>query len=1468
MLLRLTFIVSLLIIFINQSKSQVTASFTASATQGCSPSLFSFTNQSTGNIDSVHWDFGNGIVSTLLNNTVAVTYTSGGTYIVTLTVVNKGTGDSDNTSITITVYESPTGNFSVSNPSSGCVPLGVSFTDISTQGDGNIDFWEWDFGDGVFSNSQNSTHTYNTAGNYNVSLHISDDNNCVNDFIINNAVAISDKPVMGFSADITQYCSAPVTIAFTDNTTGTTNIVSHLWNFGDGNISSLQNPYNTYANTGSYSVSLNVSDANNCSNDTTYNNFIDISTVNASFDINPISAIYCVGTPIQFTNTSGVSANWLFGDGNGLNNSGSYPIYHIYNNAGTYTVQLIAAPGSICEDITTLTIVVEDVNASFTTSPSFGCKDSLEVTFTDASSINVVSWEWDFGDGTTDSVTSMPITHTYSGQGYYTNTLTVTTANGCTDTYVLDTNIHIKYPYANFFINYPSNVCIPAYITFNDNSTYTGNITNYNWSFGSGAPLIGTGNNPGSTFNTAGEWPVELIIINDAGCTDTIVDTVYVGDHQIPNFVLPPTDTICSRDTSYTVFVTNLSSDTNLIDFYKWNFLNNYFFVPNFVLNDTLNSDYIVLDTGYAPIILTVDYNGCTDSYTYPNAFYVKGPIVMSYYPIKDCNNPYDMTIVADFIDAEYWTWDFGDGTPPITNSTLDSITHTYSATGIYTLTLETYNDTQGCNIVDSILITVTDIQADLNMLSGNCTGDSINLNAYGSQDATLFYFGFGDGSSYGPSNISSIYHTYLSPGTYYDTLIVWDMYGCVDTIVDTLFSALPISVIYSDTLQGCTPFNIQLFGDSSSSDFGIFSYEWDFNYGSSNNINPTHTFNNPTLNHYKQYYVKLIITDNIGCKDTSNIIVKSYGVKSLITASDSTLCLNQQIIVSAYSTNYYNYDWRTETDTLSTPYINTSYSTVGLHSIELIVYDTLGCRDTSYLEVDVQNIIVDLSFKDLSDTIIECYTSTYIDADFYQNNTIDQYDTTYWYWNFNDGATSAERYPQHYYNKPGTYFLVLEAETPYGCTDIDSIPVEVQGPYGTIDISKDTICKDEKFTISLNNTIDILDLIGSFQDGGMITSMPTTYSFSDVGEMLIYLDIFSSHTPECKLSLDTSIFVREVIADFYINEITTNDTILHCSPFEILLSDNSKEVENWYWNFGDGSSQTGQTPSPHTYFNPTAFDVNYALELIVSNDIDCSDTMVKQIIVYKTPPMNISPDSLICRGETIDINVNGGNSIAWSPNKWLNDTSNFYISSTPDSTIKYFAKITDERGCNNLDSLLIAVQQEPRIDDIHNDTSIIIGEYVPLYIYADQENVSYIWSPDYKITCLDCEEVTVQPLTSTTYIIEYTDSTGRCFIKNAPITVTVIEEYSLDVPNTFTPNGDNNNDIVYVRGWGVKTLIEFNIYNRWGELVYFSNDMKKGWDGTYKGKPQNIDTYVYYTRVELYSGKILTKKGTINLLR
>jgi PKD repeat protein len=238
------------------------AGFTASSTSGAAPHTVSFTDDSTGEINSWAWDFGDGETSTEQNPTH--TYSTAGSYEVTLTVTGPGGSDTATySSIKVTedtVESAPIAGFTVSS-TSGAAPLRVSFTDVST---GEINSWAWDFGDGETSTEQNPTHTYSTAGSYEVTLTVTgpwgsdtatQDKNLSG--IENNNIEVGyAAPVAGYSAASTSGTS-PLQVSFTDTSVGV--IDTWHWNFGDGQTAAEQNPVHTYKSSGVYVATLTVS---------------------------------------------------------------------------------------------------------------------------------------------------------------------------------------------------------------------------------------------------------------------------------------------------------------------------------------------------------------------------------------------------------------------------------------------------------------------------------------------------------------------------------------------------------------------------------------------------------------------------------------------------------------------------------------------------------------------------------------------------------------------------------------------------------------------------------------------------------------------------------------------------------------------------------------------------------------------------------------------------------------------------------------------------------------------------------------------------------------------------------------------------------------------------------------------------------------------------------------------------------
>lgn len=331
------------------------------------------------------WDFGDGNTSTQPNPNHV--YTTPGQYTVCLTVTDScGT---DSTCQTINVCPTPSATFS-----SQANLLNYDFTADTNSTATN---WLWDFGDGNTSTQQNPNHTYTTPGTYTVCL--TANNACGTDSTCSSVTVVCPVPQAAFSES-----SNELAYTFTDQTSNAP--TSWLWDFGDGNTSSMQNPTHTYAAPGNYTVCLTTSSS--CGTDST------CSVLNATCTAPSANfSETTIGLIVQFGDLSTQGAtSWLWDFGDGATSTLQSPS-HTYMLPGTYNVCLtatsICGSDSICQNIT-VTCPAPMADFSYVITGS-------TVTFSDLSTQGPTSWDWDFGDGNTSGVQSP--THTYASDGTY-----------------------------------------------------------------------------------------------------------------------------------------------------------------------------------------------------------------------------------------------------------------------------------------------------------------------------------------------------------------------------------------------------------------------------------------------------------------------------------------------------------------------------------------------------------------------------------------------------------------------------------------------------------------------------------------------------------------------------------------------------------------------------------------------------------------------------------------------------------------------------------------------------------------------------------------------------------------------------------------------------------------------------------------------------------------------------------------
>jgi serine protease len=421
-----------------------TAGFSVSVSE--SDATFTDTSSdSDGTVDNWSWDFGDGNSSADQNP--VHTYAADGTYSVALTVTdNEGATGTNTQDVVINANNvAPISSYTYT-----VADLTVTFSDGSSDSDGTVDSYSWDFGDGNSSTEQNPVHSYSSGGSYTVSLTVTDNQGSTDTSSQTvSVVAPNVAPSASFSVSANL-----LDVDFTDSSTDSDGSVdSYSWDFGDGNSSTEQNPSHSYASAGTYSVSLTVTDNEGASDtDSQTIDVTDGSVTTGGFtetDLAPSAGqnlSYTIDVPAGATALD-VEISGGTGNADLVINFGSTPTRtnndciqqgagnsHSCNisnpDEGTWFIIVRGAQASSGVQLDAYWTAVPAGNIAPTADFSF-TTDELEATFTDASSDSdgsVASYAWDFGDG--NSSTAQNPVHGYAADGSYDVTLTVTDDEG------------------------------------------------------------------------------------------------------------------------------------------------------------------------------------------------------------------------------------------------------------------------------------------------------------------------------------------------------------------------------------------------------------------------------------------------------------------------------------------------------------------------------------------------------------------------------------------------------------------------------------------------------------------------------------------------------------------------------------------------------------------------------------------------------------------------------------------------------------------------------------------------------------------------------------------------------------------------------------------------------------------------------------------------------------------------------
>lgn len=925
-------------------------------------------------------------------------------------------------------------------------------------------------------------------------------------------------------------------LQFIDSTTigGLGTIVAWDWDFGDGSSSNQQNPNHIFPNAGQYQVNLVVTDSNGCEDQIGfpvdwYPPAIPQFTVD---DPNGCEPHYATFTHSSFPFTSSYQTIWDFGDGDSSNLSPT--VGHAYPNPGQYDVSLthVSPWGCVSQDLQPQLIeVYEGPTAAY--NYTYDSCEYAAVDFFDASSPNsqgdaIVSWNWDFMDGTLE--TTQNSSHLYALAGSYPVQLAITDINGCTDT--ISDSIQ-WYPKPVIDVSLTDNSgCRPSIISFINNS-YPINGYSTIWDFGDGAS--DTAASPSHIYTQAGVYPIELVITSPLGCTDSFLDTVSI-------FELPTAQFSSSFDpcvigaVSFDEQAQSNPAGTPL-QFWQWDF------DDGTILSAQDTSHLYNLAGDFEVQLIVEDTNSCRDTVVQTVAWHPAPIVAVDVSDSVGCE-----PLNVDFINNSYpingysTQWNFGDGG----SDTAASPSYIYQQPGEYLVHLYILSPT-GCtgDFYDTILVHENpNAQFSYSFDSCEYTG------VFFSQESTanlagdsliLWDWDFGNGETAVLSAHQDTVINYPPRDSYYIQLIIEDVNACRDTSIQLMpYYPAPVFPVNSHSTEACVPVAVN-FDNNILNDYPGYSFLWSFGDG-----NSTTAFDsNYVYENGGTYYASLLVRTASGCEQTFYDTIQANGLPEARFDSRYDACeigamrfrnLSVPSNEGILTQSFWSFgDGNSSTDPLVDHFYN--YPDTGYYLIQLEIEDENGCQDQTTDSVYWRPLpIFPVDLRPLR----LCGPSTVPLPEGYPY-PIEGYSYS---WDLGDGRRSNAAQPDLSYSSFGSYPLSLQVNSAAGCVDsfsaqIDILEEPVAGfSFAAVNAGEISFQNPEvQFTDqSMRANLWSWD----FGDGQQVLQQNPIHNYADTGLYLVQQVVY--HRNGCPDTAQAVVDISPQITYFLPNAFTPND--------------------------------------------------------------------------------------------------------------------------------------------------------------------------------------------------------------------------------------------------------------------------------------------------------------------------------------
>lgn len=772
-------------------------------------------------------------------------------------------------------------------------------------------------------------------------------------------------------------------------------------------------------------------------------------------------------------------------------------------------------------------------------------------------------------------------------------------------------------------------------------------------------------------------------------------------------------------------------------------------------------------------------------------------------------------------------------------------------------------NNSANCNLgVIKFAFDLAGTNVDVNAVprTTGCVPLTVNFTSIRTH-VTSVHWDFGDGST---STVFNPTHTYTDTGRFVVQLIGYDPASCngSDTAyIDVWVRDDSITANFADeVLIDCYNRTFSAKADN----FPTTTYLWNMGDGTTYTTDSVfHTYASPGT-----YTVSLQVNDPNSCNGTSSFSMP-ITIKPLVylnvASTDTSGCAPLRVVFNNSSASTGDFLWDFGDGTFSSAKSPTHiYTEAGNFPVTLYMNDPSTCNVTDTFKTNV--VVFDDTIKPISSI-----TRTFYGCDSVGVRVIGfnpEADSIRWY--FGDGTSSNNFDNYHIYRDSGYYTIVYVVyDASQICEPVDSVVdyVSLNPLDATFDVSDTVGCTPLAVNFKNLSGFPDVEAYWYFGDGDSAYGTRLTHTYEDVGIYTVTHIAIDSNVCNFADTAYISIRTKNDSTQAYFSE----NILSQCdSNLTIQFTNTSIDAVQYEWYFGDRTKSTEENPL-HTWTLPGTYQV--MMVAIDSSKCHPRDTAIKYFTLKPNAVAHFEIIPLSCTGEEIFThNLSDTNSVfTWSfGNEGVSyiayDTFYTYLTA---GTYTITLIIEDTTTCDVYDTAYqqIEVLPEPiALFSVEKDTFYYLDEIDFTNLSEHYTDLLWNFGDGDTSTVIHPSHVYEGIHDFTPCITVWIAQTASC-IDTFCLNIFIDYDPIIGVPNAFSPNGDGLNDRVKVEGLGI-TELQFRIFNRWGEQVYFGTDKNEGWDGYYKGHLQEMDVYVYSVEAKFLDGTFKKLSGNITLVQ